>query len=334
MTDKQVSYSQRIASQKAVTDSIKGKGKPLGGAPPIPKGKLSSLRLPKPSFDNEQPPDVKLPNQQNQVVEQQVQSTPRPPMTGVGAAYAVNQQQSKSRPGKGPMSLKEAREMAQEEKASPKSLSPQSVEAAAAIKKDIEAGNQAVVEQSQKTEKQVEEEGFKEVEEELAKTGLPFDFTAVADARQKLMNDERRKIIEGRLGPLDIADMITSNELRQEVPVIPGKLSVILRTYSQDEYLFCLQYLYGKDGSNFYIEELLNTCKLACSVVGVNGAVMQEHRVNVGKSDEAIDHEAFEKKLHQLSRFPVQFIGDLSVQAIWFNDRVSDLFNVENLKNG
>jgi hypothetical protein len=42
----------------------------------------------------------------------------------------------------------------------------------------------------------------------------------------------------------------------------------------------------------------------------------------------------FENKLHHVASFPTQMLADLSLQAIWFNRRVNDLFSLDNLKNG
>ena len=82
------------------------------------------------------------------------------------------------------------------------------------------------------------------------------------------------------------------------------------------------------------VEELLNTCKMVCSVVAINGGLLHEHRVNVGKSNESVDQASFEKKLNQLVGFPVHIIADISVQWAWFNERVNNLFKVADIKNG
>jgi hypothetical protein len=83
-----------------------------------------------------------------------------------------------------------------------------------------------------------------------------------------------------------------------------------------------------------YQEELLNTFKVVCAVVSINGSLLPEHRINIGQRNEEVDIGKFKDKLHTLISFPVQVVGDLSVQNIWFQRRVEKLFSWENLKNG
>jgi hypothetical protein len=161
-----------------------------------------------------------------------------------------------------------------------------------------------------------------------------FDFDAINETQKMLMSPDRRKLIEGRLSPLDIEDMIVKREIQQTVVVIPGKLSYTFRTFNQSESLFCLRYVYDFPGSMIFANELLNTCKMVCSLVAVNGAMLPDHRKGLGSDKEEVDRELFEKKKHHVAGLPVQLIGDLSVNAIWFNDRVTKLFSLDNLKNG
>lgn len=84
--------AQRAAAQREVA-SVKVGAPPLGGAPPIPAGKLR-MALPQPDFGGEQP----LP----------VQEPPAPRVRGVGDAYQVNQAVSQGQtPTGGPVSLAE-----------------------------------------------------------------------------------------------------------------------------------------------------------------------------------------------------------------------------------
>jgi hypothetical protein len=144
------------------------------------------------------------------------------------------------------------------------------------------------------------------------------------------MSEERKKSIESRLDPLDISEMISKREVQQDIPIIPGKLHLTLRTYSQKEYLFCLRYVYEFPGSAAYVEELLNTAKMVCSVEAINGAHLPGH---LGKDGE-VDQDLFTKKFHHVTLFPVNMLADFSVQCMWFGDRVNELFGLDNLKNG
>lgn len=181
----------------------------------------------------------------------------------------------------------------------------------------------------------------KKVQEELdeAERSLPtpagqLDFAEVSSLRTGLMSQKRRDDIEKRLKPLDIGDMVMKRELTQTVPIIPDKLEVTLRTFSQRENLWILKYIFDFPGSALYIQELINTCRLVCGLVAINGAYLPDHRKDVGLPTETIIKEDFEKKLFHVTSFPVQLVADLSVQSIWFQDRVDKLFTVDALKNG
>jgi hypothetical protein len=163
---------------------------------------------------------------------------------------------------------------------------------------------------------------------------VDMDMATLADIRGSMMSKERRDAIESRLEALDITDMIMKREIVQTIPVIPDKFSLTLRTFSQRENLWVLKYLYDFPGSALYVQELLNTCRLVCGLVAINGQYLPDHRKDVGKTSEEIVKEDFEKKLFHVSSFPVQLVADLSVQSIWFQDRVDKLFTVDALKNG
>lgn len=324
-----VPYSQRAAANKAKTDALKGRGKPLGGAPPIPEGKLAPLAMPQPDFgEEEEPPPI---NQEEARQQKRIQ--------GVGSAYAVNQRLATGE-HKEPVSIAAAKSNPTSHK-----LSPETVEAMrqmdTAVKESAGEDQAAQTPEppkpppmedpipTEEEEKQKLEESDKELERQF-----PMDVDGIAAVRNSLFSEERRKIIEARLDKLDIADMVMTKEIQQNIPVVPGKFEVSLRTLSQRENLFCLQYVYEFPGSDAYTRELHNTAKLVCSLTGINGASLPDHRNNVGKHDEEVDRKKFEVKMGHITSFPVHLIGDVSVQLIWFNARVNELFNMGNLKNG
>lgn len=294
-----VSYSEKVKARKDKTLSLKNRSKPLGGAPPIPAGKLDPLV--QPVFDEEA---------------RQAERAVHEPPQGVGAAYQVNQDLAHGR-HKGPVSLGEAHQNQET------GLSEETVE-----------GLQRLAETPTEEDTRKPPELEPEAESEESAEAPPFDFSSMIEMRNRLMSDERRKAIEERLAPMDIGDMIVHRELRQEIPIVPDKLHATLRTFSQRENLFCLRYVYDFPGSTAYVEELLNTAKLVCSLYALNGAVLPEHRVNVGQRGEEVDKKLFEEKMFHVASLPIHLVGDLSVQAVWFNDRVNKLFSLDALKNG
>lgn len=183
--------------------------------------------------------------------------------------------------------------------------------------------------------KSVAKEAREELNEaEHALGPAAMDFGALGDIRSTLMSQHRRDAIEKRLKPLDIGDMVMKRELQQTIPIIPGQLECTLRTFSQRENLWILKYIFNFPGSALYIQELINTCRLVCGLVALNGSYFPDHRKNAGQATEEIIKEDFEKKFFHVTSLPVQLVADLSVQSMWFQDRIDKLFTVDTLKNG
>jgi hypothetical protein len=302
------SYSQRLEERRKEMEAVKSHSKPLGGAPPIEPGKLNRL-IEDPSMlpENKEPP--------------------RPSIPGVGAAYQVNQDMVQR---KGPIPgvpLAEAMNMRPATQQAPGTgMSKESIEALKMVKDD--------------SDKKVTSELRNDLDDadkaiaDNAKKEAPFDLESLLSAKHPLLSEERRKAIEARLSPLDISDLIMKLEIVQKVPIIENKFIIELRTFSQREHIWILQYLYEFPGSDRYVDEMFNTLKLVCSLVSLNGRVLPDHRVNPGTREEKLDKKAFEEKMFHITSLPVQILADVGVQCNWFNDRVQKLFTVENLKNG
>jgi hypothetical protein len=234
--------------------------------------------------------------------------------------------------------MREAKNMKSPEgkKARPTSLSAESLQGLAEAKSAESEAVETEEESPQIDEGQTAKDLEKAEEEMVGRKDDPmFDFAGMAQQRNILASKERREKIEKTLEPMNIEDMVMKREIRQVIKVIPNKLHYTLRTFNQEEHLFCLQYVFEHgSSSNMHAEELLNTCKLVCSILSINDALFPEHRESPGNSDEKVDRDRFEKKLQTLSKLPVQMLGDLSIQTIWFNDRINNLFSLDNLKNG
>jgi hypothetical protein len=321
------SYSKRIKARQQATASLKGRGKPLGGAPPIEPEKAAAIAAtmaPRPSFGQEE--------QARDVDPQEFRVPQEPPQSlgGVGSAFDVNQKIARGEVDR-PVSLREAKNMSKA-KQQPAKLSQESVDGLEQAQAQIQEEEQAQVQPPDLVDPTEAE--LAAAEEEMLHRETPFDYENIVKQQTMLVSQERKEAIESRLSELDIADMITKREIVQDIPIIAGKLIYTLRTFNQHEHLFCLQYVYENPGSVTYAEEFLNTCKLVCALVAVNGARLPDHRKGVGTIAEEIDKDLFQKKMFHVASFPIQIIADLSIQAIWFNQRVNQLLGVENLKNG
>lgn len=291
-------YADRVAAKRMNLNALKGQGKPLGGAPPVPKGKLAPLLEPQPDIPYEVPPDMRQ----------------QPPLSGVGAAYEVNQALS-SGETEGPVTMGDAKRVGRGGM-----LQPQQEGQA-----DQEEAEPAPVVEPAKNKIDVAERDMIQ----NFQANLPFDFQEINESLKKLMGADRRKRIEARLAPMDLTDMITKKELQQEIPIVPGKLRIVLRTWSQQEYLWMLEYLWKFPGSANFTNELLNTFKMVCALVSINGARIPDHR-NDKKADEA----KFKVKMDIVAGYPTALVADISLQVIWFNERVLSLYSEDELKNG
>ena len=315
-------YAARTQERRKQLEEAKAGKRPLGGAPPIPAGKLNAL-LPKPDFGGEEASPFE--------VQQPPPSPPPPPMGGVGSAYAANQAMARGELHR-PINLGQAKQMEQAAKQPPKAgLSQETVQ--------LLQHQQQAQQQAQLEEATTKKEELENTEAEIADSNkidiadLPFDL--IGQRRMDLIyNDRRRKEIESRLEPLDVADLITKREIQQRITIIPGKLVYQMRTLSESELLFCLQYVYEFPGSTRYVEELLNMARLVCGLVSVNGAMLPDHRDNVGKLSEAVVRDRFDKKFKVVTLYPSNLIADLGAQFHWFIERVNQLFSVDALKNG
>lgn len=334
------SYNDRVKAQKAQTEKLKGGNQPLGGAPPLDSEKMKQLAdglsLPRPDFGGEEPEPVT----EEAAAPEPAEERP-PPVRGVGSAYQINQEMAQGKI-KSPVSipLRGAKKIMAESKGlgdRRKPLSQKSIEDLEKMKKVQEAQEEREVESPLKDvmeEDNTSEELDKVTDEMLHRDGNLFDYGAIQEQQRILLDKNRRAIIEKQLEPLAIEDMILKREIRQDVPVIPKKLMYTLRTFSQREYLFCLQYVYEHPGSVLYNEEFLNTCKLICSLVAINGSHLPDHRDNVDTAKEEVTKELFEQKMFHVASLPTPLMADISIQVIWFNDRVAELFSLDNLKNG
>lgn len=318
-----VSYAERKKSRGQL-NGLKNQGPPLGGAPPISEGKLAPL-APQPDFDD-RPMDV--PQEFRQPVE------PPRPVGGVGSAYAVNQALAQGRTG-GPISMNEAtrRGLAGTQRMN---VSPETQELLQGVKNATDGAEPS--QNSQQEEETPVREQLDEAGETIAKDNappdLPFNLDTMDTLRDELINEERRKVIESQLDPLDIADLLTKREIQQAVPVVKGKLVYQLRTFSERELIWCMKFVYNSPGSQRYVEELFNMYKVTCAIVGFNGKFLPDHRKNIGRPDEEIDEELFKKKYGIIISFPVQVIADLGVQCAWFHNRVTALWSLRTIKNG
>ena len=146
-----------------------------------------------------------------------------------------------------------------------------------------------------------------------------------------LNNPKRRKMIEARLKPMDITEIILHGEVNQMVPVIPGKMEIVYRSVSGEEDLAVKRMMFGESGGDRYLMDKFTLMQLTLALKSINGEELPSH---LGEKD-VVDEAKFEHKFSKVIKFPIQFLGDLGVQYLWFDERVRKLFlgGAEELKN-
>ncbi|CAB4131305.1 hypothetical protein UFOVP276_171 [uncultured Caudovirales phage] len=179
------------------------------------------------------------------------------------------------------------------------------------------------------------DEQDKQVEEEIAKDSATYsaEINAILndDDINLLNNPTRRKDVESRLSPLNIEDILVYGELRQEVPVVPGKTKYEFRSTTGEEDLAVKRMMFGETGGDRYMIDKFGLMNLALGLVAINGMALPSHLNDKKRFDETL----FIRKYETLMKFPVQLLADMSVQYMWFDQRVRRLFvkSAEALKN-
>jgi hypothetical protein len=163
-----------------------------------------------------------------------------------------------------------------------------------------------------------------------------FDFNTFREMMMKdiINNEEQRDIIEARLKPLDVTDLVMRGFVTQRVPIVPGKFEPEFESMQGTEDL-AIKRLIMEESKGIEITEryLLDKFSMMSVTIGlraINGNVLPTHRDAEGNFDEA----AFWKKFNHVTRFPFHMLASLGVNYFWFDIRVRKLFVAEKLGNG
>lgn len=212
-------------------------------------------------------------------------------------------------------------------------ISEETLKALETFGEKAEAAQKAELEKNKAVEKEVLGE---DIEKQVGKTGSDFadDFRAMIgddDAFDVLKDPERRKRIESRLEPLDIVELIVQGELRQNIPIVPGKLEVVFRSPAIDEDLAIKRLMFEEKGGERYILDKYVLMNLTLGLVSINNQELPTHLDKSGLFDE----DRFLKKFGRVKRLPLQLVADLGIQYLWFDIRVRRLLSdhTEPLKN-
>lgn len=173
------------------------------------------------------------------------------------------------------------------------------------------------------------EEDIKQITDEVEEIDNQFETDEYGRrVRSLTANKERREAIEKRCEAMAVEDLILNGEVRQRVPIIPGKLEPTYRSVAGSEDLFIKRWMSGERGSEQYIMDRYSLLNLTAGLYSLNGKVMVSH---LDKNNDP-EKEAFEAKVKVLAKMPFLLLADLSVNYVWFSRRVQKLLVFENLK--
>jgi hypothetical protein len=163
-----------------------------------------------------------------------------------------------------------------------------------------------------------------------------FEFDAWRRAMMKdiINNPDQREIVESRLEPLDIGELITRGYITQKVLIIPTKFEPVYIT-TDGETDLALKRLIMTDAkslemSDRYFLDKFGLMSMAAHLYAINNKPFLDHRDKDGNFND----EAFMKKFSQVLKLPLPMLASLGVNALWFDIRVRKLFVVEKLSNG
>lgn len=172
--------------------------------------------------------------------------------------------------------------------------------------------------------------------EQAVKNMDEFDFNTFREMMMKdlLNNDEQRKIIEERVQPLDLSDLIVNGRLKQVLPIIPDKYEPELQSVSAEEDLALKRLLMKEsqqlDAPDRYMLDKYSLMVIALGLVSINKKPLPLHLDKDGNWND----ELFWAKFNRVMKFPFHLIASVGVHYYWFDIRVRKLFVVERLKNG
>lgn len=172
--------------------------------------------------------------------------------------------------------------------------------------------------------------------EEALKNMDDFDFNEFREVMLKdlLNNDEQRQIVEERLKPLELTELIINGRVSQVIPVRPGEYEPELQSMTGEEEL-ALKRLLMEERKNLaapdrYLLDKYQLMTVALGIRSINKHVFPEHLDANGQFND----EKFWQKFNKVLRLPFHLLASIGVHYYWFDVRVRKLFVAERIKNG
>ncbi len=163
-----------------------------------------------------------------------------------------------------------------------------------------------------------------------------LDWKRLRDAMIKdlLNNDEQREIVEARLEPMDIADMIMRGRVSQRVQVIPNKLEYEFQSMTGQEDLslkrLAIKEARSLDISDAYITDKFAMMSACVGLVRVNTVPLPTHLDEQGNFDD----DKFWAKFNFFLKLSFHMIASVGINYFWFDTRARKLLVAEKVRFG
>jgi hypothetical protein len=172
--------------------------------------------------------------------------------------------------------------------------------------------------------------------EELIKKLDDYDFDALRQKMNKdlINNDEQRKIVESRLDPLSLSDLIMRGRVSQRVVIHEGTLEYTFRSFDVGDDMAVKRLIASEvqhigNPGRYYLDRF-SLMTMCAGITHINGQPLPE---NIG-ADGTWSDEGFTTKLLWFMKRPLHLAASIGVHHSWFELRVRRLFVAEKVKNG
>lgn len=268
---------------------------------------------------------------------------------GHGSMYAVAQPELARKYGviRGDQRIPPQMLVRQQQQGAPQKLSPETIEGLKTFRQLQEQGEQVAIEQGDKEAEEAAKasvageaatagSGLKTAKSEVDTMMSSLDLEGFRERleRNVIQNDEQKKIIEARLKPLDLSELITQGTITQIVPVQPGIFEPEFQSVSAEDDLAMKRLIIEEANSlkvdDRYLLDKFALMGITCAIRAINRLPLPDHRDEKGNFND----EKFWKKFAKVLRFPLPMISSLGANYFWFDIRVRKLFVAERVKNG
>lgn len=146
----------------------------------------------------------------------------------------------------------------------------------------------------------------------------------------EIANVALRKRLERDMAPVDVDSLFLRGEIRQDVDILKGKLTITFRTLSGKEDLYIKKKLSDVKAETLrYVEDRYMMMQLAAHIVAINDTTLPSML-----REGTIDEELFTKRFDKVCALPVMLIERIWVHWVWFQDRVTKEINNDFLSGG